>query len=717
MRLRLRRAPLAVALLLAAPGIARSADPAPADTALGKVPADAAYFGSVLRLGETINTVGKSRAWQEVWNDPQVQKLWQQAKAGFEAGEGPFADLKKFLADPANADLPALALDAVSNEVFVYAGSGTADAIALVQEVMGAARFGPAFERLAGGVGGPPGKAQARAALLALAEKPERIKVPELVVGFKVSDPAKVAAQLKRLDPVVADALKGTPIAGRSKRVKVGGDEFLALELDGSLVPWDMVPVAEFEEKEGEFAPLFERLKKATLTVAVGVREGYLLVAVGPTTEHLAKFGGPGPKLAGRPEFKPLAKAAGKPLTSVGYTSATLRGSTATTPEDVTEAADSVKPLLELLELSDDTRKAIEKDLGELGKAVAKQVTKPGASVDFSVRTARGFESFDYDYTPAGEPAAKPLTLLDHLGGDPVLAAVWRSGTTPEDYREVVKWVKVLSKHGLAVVREKLPDAAPVVENVLNEFRPLLAEADEITEKLWLPALADGQQALVIDARWAQRRWHVAMPESDKPLVLPELGIVVGVSDRAKLEQAAERYWNLGDKLVAKARELAPPGSIPEFSLPKPKVERANGRTVARFALPLEWGVHEQVEPTVGASDAVGVFALSAAHANRLLDEKPLKVDLLPFADRTRPLRSAFVFNWGAVADAAGPWADYLTGPNGPDGENAEARDIARKVIRLAGTFRRYGAATYTEGGATVTHSEAVFADVPAGKE
>lgn len=714
MRLRLRPAAvLAAVALCAAP--AAAADPKPADTALDKVPADAAYFRSALRLGETADTIAKSRAWKEVWNDPQVQKLWDQVRAGYDAGEGPFAEVKKFLADPANAELPALVRDAVSNEVFVYAGPGVGDALALLQEMNGAARFGGAFAQAFGGPG-EKGNAQARAALQALAENPDRLKVPELVVGFKVSDPAKVAAQLKRLDPVVAGALEGGLLDGRSKRVTVGGDDFLVLNLDGSLVPWDMLPLAQFEEKEGEFAPLLERLKKLTLSVAVGVRQGYLLVAVGPSAEHLARFGGAGPKLAGRAEFKPLEKAAGKPLTAIGYASADLLATAGTSPTDITELADSLKGLLDAAELSDDLRNAIGKDLEAAGKALAKQVVKPGANVSYSVRTARGWETFDYDYTPAAGDA-KPLTLLDHVGGDPLLAAVWRSGTTVEDYKEAVKWAKVAAGHLKTVVAEKAPDAAPVVENVLKEFGPLLAELNEITETLWLPALADGQQAVVVDAKWASRQWHQALPETARPLPLPEVGVVVGVSDRAKLEKAAERYWSLADKMIAKGRELARPGSVPEFTLPKPTVERAKGRTLARFPFPADWGVDGRVEPTAGASDTVGVLALSAAHADRLLDTKPLRASVAPFADRSRPLVSAFVLDWEGVMTAAGPWVDYLTGPDGPAGENPEAAEVGRKVVRLLGVFKGYGSATYREGGATVTHSEAVFGDVPPVRE
>ena len=105
--------------------------------------------------------------------------------------------------------------------------------------------------------------------------------MPDMVIGLKVSEPAKVTAQLKRLDTLLADALKETPLKGASSRIKVGGDEFLVLKLDASLIPWDAVPLGIFEQKPGEFAPLLARLKKLKTTISVGVRAGYLLIGIG----------------------------------------------------------------------------------------------------------------------------------------------------------------------------------------------------------------------------------------------------------------------------------------------------------------------------------------------------------------------------------------------------------------------------------------------------
>ncbi|VTR96242.1 unnamed protein product [Gemmata massiliana] len=702
---------LAAALPVAVSGPVRAADPAPT-TALNKVPATAETYHSVLRLGETIELLGRSRAWQQLWNDPVVKDLRKKAMEKFsEPGNNEAAALRAFLAEPANAELLGLLLDAASHEVFVSTGAGTGDLLSLGQELVGGARYGPALQKLLGQGGGDPNAARIRIILQGLAERPERVRVPELLIGFKVSDAAKVKTQLKRLDPLVAGALADTPLKGRSKRATVDGDEFLVLELDGSLIPWDQVPIAMFEEKEGEFAPLIKHLKALKLTVSIGVRQGYLLVAIGPSTDQLAKFGGPGPKLAGLPEFKPLAELAGKPLTAVGYTSAAVRRATAATAEDVTAYGDVLKAGLEHADLPDDLRKAIEKDGEALLKSIAKDITKPGAATSFSFRTARGWETYAHDYSPAAAGESRPLTLLNHLGGDPLMAAVWRSGTTVDDYRAAVKWAKIIAGHVEKVAIAKAPDAEPIIKSVRQEIYPVLQELSDVTERLWLPALADGQEAVVLDAKWSSKQWHAALP-TDRPMPLPEFGIVVGVSDREKLEKALEGYLAGANKLLGKARELAPPGSIPEFEIPRPKVETKGGRTFAHYPIPAGLGVDEQFLPTGGLSDKVAVLALSRGHADRLLTETPLASGLAPFARKTAD--SAFYFNWAGMVDTAAPWVDFGLRTFAPEGDAKQNEDVARKVIGALKIFRKYGSVTDRQNGVTVTHSEAVFQDVPA---
>ncbi|MBW8885390.1 MAG: hypothetical protein JF612_11610, partial [Planctomycetia bacterium] len=405
--------------------------------ALSKVPADIEYYRSMLRMGETVETIRKSQMWKQIWDEPALKEL--QKKAMESLGGADFEPIRKFFADPANAEIPALAADAVSNEIFVSIGTGMGDLVSLAQELGGGLRFGPAFQQLLGQGQGDPMRTRARLLLQSLSEKPERLRVPDVMIGFKIREPAKVATQLKRIDPLIADALKDSPLKGRTRRIKLGDDEFLVLSLDGSLVPWDQIPIGMFEDKEGEFAPLMKHLKSMKLSIALGVRQGYLLLVIGQSTDSVLRFGGAGPKLIDRPELKPLANATTKPLTSISYASAKLRQATATTAEDITGLADGAKALLGQIGLPDDLTNSLTKDIDALTQSLAKGLVRPEAAFSYSFRTTRGWETFDYDSTPAGASSTKPLTLLNHVGGNPILASVWRSKTTVDDYRVFVK--------------------------------------------------------------------------------------------------------------------------------------------------------------------------------------------------------------------------------------------------------------------------------------
>jgi len=709
------RSLLWLALALAAPA-ANAADP---KTSLEKLPANTEYFASVLRLGETVEILGKTQLWKMVWNDKFVQEAWKKFLADYEMNEKS-APLRGVLNDPANKDWPALAGDAFSNEIFVAVGDGGGETLAMFGEFYGNS-FTQGITEGIKNANNPEAaqKAQARRVLTMFNEKPERLKLPDILIGLKVSEPDKVAAQIKRLDGILPMLTKGTPVEGRIETAKIGGDEFRILAVDGSLLPWKEFEdrLDNLEDKPNEFKKLIDHVKKMKLTVAIGVRQGYLLIAIGHTTEQLAKFGGTGEKLASRAEFKPLAKFAGKPLTSVSYTSAKLRKAVAPKPEDIAGYLSLAKEGLKRAEqLPEEQRKAIEKDLEALAKDLATGFTTPGGAMDFSVRTPTGWESFAHDYT---EPIGKsvPLTMLNQLGGNPLVAAVYRSGTTVEDYLAFTKWLKIFAGHGEKAVEALAPNGEEMVKKYREEAVPLLKELDQIVEKLWLPALADGQQGIVLDGVWTSKQWHAAMPPADKPMPMIELAFLLGVSDAAKFEKAVEslRLWT--NKAYARTRELNPAGAAPEFEIPKPNVLKVKGVTLANYAIPEALGLDTQFLPTAGLTDKFAALSLSRGHTERLLKETPLKVKAAPLADPSKPLDGAFHVNWAGIVDTLAPWIEMGASfaPQPDDGPNLE--EYLPKMLGVMKVFRSYTRVTYREAGGTVTHSEAIFGDVPAMKK
>ncbi len=697
-------------LTLAIACSSRAAESVAPGTSLNKVPADAEAYAATLRLGETVSLISKTRVWQLIWNESAFQELWKKGREEYDAGKDGWDEFKKVLNDPLNKDLPSLITDAFSNEIFFYAGADWGDRLALMQQVYGSAYYGALLKAFAGANPQDSERAMVRSILITLSAKPDRLRIPDLVFGFKVSEPGKVAAQLKRLDPLLADALKNTPLKGRSKRVKVGGDDFLVLQIDGSLIPQAKPPLADFEDKPGEFGPLWAQMKKTKISFAVGIREGYLLVAIGESENLLKKFGGDGPKLSSRPEFKPLAKFGDRPITAISYTSASLKQAVSATSDDIKNLGVVAKQGLDKIELLKDERAALDKDIDELVKTLGNGLKKPGAELDFSLRTVTGWESYNYDYTEPSTAEQRPLTLLDHLGGKPLMAAVWRSHTTVEGYKEMLKWLTRFTKHGKAIIAAKAPNGEEAIDKYEKNYEPLVKEFSDVIEKLWLPALADGQEAFVIDAKWSSKQWHKAMPPTDKALPMFETGLILGVSDSVKLGQALEGFRAVANKTVAKLREEFPEEQ--HFDISKPQLEQHSGNSFARYPIPEEWGLDGQFLPTGGMSRKVAVVALSRGHAERLLDSTPLKINSLLLADTKRPLDSMFYLDWAGMVDVAAPWVTMAVEmqTNFDDGEKAQR--IAGKVLQALKIFKGYAAVTYRENGATITHSEASFADI-----
>ena len=106
------------------------------------------------------------------------------------------------------------------------------------------------------------------------------------------SDSKRAQAQLARLETLLKEHLATlrTELPQRLSREQIAGSEFLTLKLDGSLIPWDEAPVADLsEEHKKQLDKLAEVLKTKTLTVSLGIRDGYLLLSVGDTSAQLLK--------------------------------------------------------------------------------------------------------------------------------------------------------------------------------------------------------------------------------------------------------------------------------------------------------------------------------------------------------------------------------------------------------------------------------------------
>jgi hypothetical protein len=705
----------ALALLSVLTPCTHAADLDKADTALKILPADAAFFSSSLRIKEQVEIVGKSRAWAKLWNLPAVQQAWKMAQNEYKAG-GQLAPIHDFFAQPENKELLALLADAGSHEIFFYGGDSWAGFLQLLQGTYGAARLAP-LEALVEGnpFGRDPNEMQARAALRFLTRNPQLLNVPDLVIGCKLTDAARAAKQIKRLEGLLGALAAQMPqLKGRVQTAKINDGTFLTLVLDGTMVPWDAIPWKDVEEKPGEFAPLVRQLKARTVTVSLGVQQDYLLFSIGGTTAQLAKIGGRGPRLSSRPELKPLAQYADRKLTSIGYVSKDLVAR-ASAGQDYDRLLDLAKAGLPKSPLPEEQQKRLLRDLTEFAKEMKDDPSRFGALVDFSFLTERGYTGYSYNYgKDESLDGSKPLTLLNHVGGNPLLAVVGRSKVTGENYKMLARWVKIVYGHLDEIARANLQgnDRDEYVK-FTGQLVPLAQRLDKNTATNLIPALADGQGAFVLDAKWSSKQWLQAVPATEKPLPMLEIGIVLGVSDADKLRKAAGEYLSIADDALVAARSLGNvAGAIGDFRLPKPETAKRPAGTLYFYKLPDDLGLDRAVAPTAGLSDKVAALTLSHAHAERLLASKPLAVDGGPLADPKKPLAGAFYCNWPAFVDAVTPWLELAAPQVWPGPEREQFMPQVRTVLQVLKVYRGTTSATYLKDGVIVTERETVIKDL-----
>ena len=125
-----------------------------------------------------------------------------------------------------------------------------------------------------------------------------------------------------------------------------------------------------------------------------------------------------------------MAQHADKPLTSIEYASKDLRTKAGTSKKDIDNLVAKADAALKKVDLPAELQTRLRKDLDLLAQDIKKFIPTIGASFSFAYTTDRGQESYSYDWSEnLGSDGSKPLALLKHVGGHPILAVVGRAST------------------------------------------------------------------------------------------------------------------------------------------------------------------------------------------------------------------------------------------------------------------------------------------------
>ncbi|MCD4726229.1 MAG: hypothetical protein K8R46_01090 [Pirellulales bacterium] len=690
------------------------------DTSLKLVPEDAAFYSSMLRNREQIEAIVNSNAWAKIKEMPAIQMGLMFYNMQLSNPDSVPSKLAEAMENPESRKVIDMLADMASEEIFLCGDMSSADFLQLFQDVQAAQNYGTLMALTTGQIG-DMNRIKAGQTISTLAKNVDLIAVPNIVVGFRIKNTELANEQLIKLETIANIILESNEeTKGRFKKTKVGDYDFLVLELDGSLVPWDEVPVDKFgnmESEEGDVQKIVERIKQSKLVVAIGIRDEYLLVSIGSSLECLEKLG-KGPRLIDREEFKPLAKFADQRLTSVGYLSKAMSRRLNNQKRQIDDVQATVDMLLPEAELSDEQRERIRKDAKEMAEDLKAFVPEAGAIAGFSFLTDRGVESYRYAWGDhGGLDGTKPLGLLQHVGGNPILGVVFRRRVSPENYDLMSKWAKTAYGYFEEFGLPTMPDEdRRKLEEFLEGALPLMERMDKINRELLVPALADGQLALAVDGKLQSKQFVDDMPAAEEPLPMIEPAIIIGLSDAEMFRSAMHDYWDIVNGLIDAMRQVEGTDVPEDIRIPEPQVTDSSEGKVYSFPLPEEWGVDKQIVPNVGISKNAAVISTSPGHTARLLKATPLSMGGL-LAETDRPLAVAGWFDWAALVDLATPWIDYAY-EQSPGLENVgeDQRQLilvqVHTALEVLKVLRTISGQCYFKDGALVSHTLVELRDV-----
>ena len=737
---RLRLVVAALLLATIAPAVPSRADGIPDGLTAGAaavVPADAAFLSATLRAREQYDRFVKSNAFAALKRLPAVRRGLDSLEEQRTMPGSPFSMAETFMQLPENEQALDVLADMVATDTFVYGEPSCISFLKLLQKLQELQGMAPLQAELGDADGLEA--AQKAAIVKGLAANLDLLVVPDVVWGFRTTKIPAAKSQLKRIEvllklvtqanPAMADALARKPIAG---------GEVVTFTIQGDQLPWGELEdeLAEDLDDQADLEKVLGRLRALDIVVALGVIGDRVILSVGDSIDHLQKLALPGSGRQGLLDTPPFAKLQAhkdKPLTGISYVSDALadlnQESAASGFRMLNQAADAaIKQAALPAEAAVDARRLLAKAEKDLGR----RLPEPGPWLAFSFLTDRGYEGYAWDWAQ-NQPfdGSRRLDLLEHVGGAPLAAVVSRiksDSALLDDLTALATggW-SLFMKHGLPRTDE---DARERVEAFDEHVVPLGAKLMKVLRAKLVPALADGQVGLVIDAKTKTTRVQRDLPASAEPLPLLEPAIVLPLADPKLFREGMSDLFTLADELVDAARKMDPDAVPAAYEVPEPEKAKVAAGSIWSFALP-QSGLDEQLRPAIGVGDKAAVFSLVPAQAGRLLAAGRIETGS-QLATFQEPLAGAAALDFAGLVDALRPWIVYVTRYGcaqqrdgsvdadeelTADDETAAAKEALAHVavaLEVAKCFRAATAETSITDEATVTHWRNVIRDLPA---
>ena len=293
--------------------------------------------------------------------------------------------------------------------------------------------------------------------------------------------------------------------------------------------------------------------------------------------------------------------------------------------------------------------------------AIGQYVPTQKGSASYKYFTPEGWEQMTYNRTKdVLQDGSKPLSLLQHVGGDPLMMLVSRLQNKPEYFQLMRQIVQRFKKHLDTAMTTDLEnsDELKKAKPVLDMAWPLLVRLADAWESKFLPAFG-GEHGIVMHAtHLAAKQWWNEMPSSDVPLPLPEIALISEVNDVAKIKDGFKEVISVCDEVVDLARKADPDFVPSNYRIPQPsKSESAAGEKIG-YPIPDDCPAPKTMMPHGLFAGRNLYLAYSEKQSELVAQSSELKIGR-GVIDSSLPLASASYLNIGQILAAGKPWLRY----------------------------------------------------------
>jgi hypothetical protein len=625
-------------------------------------PRDAAFYGSLLNLRQQWDQVVRSEPVQAMISHPAFQRLKEGLEQEWKKAGGQAAQVRTMMRVPLVQDLLALLQEMATEEMFWFADAKMDQFLVEFNRLISEAN-----ESM--GSGNPEMLIRWYENLVKA--RIDAIPVPTLVVGWKIEDQNRALGLLDQLQGIVLLGIGNVPglnqVTDAFQRIEDDRGTRLVLQLSADVVPWDLIPSGT-DQQEVIFEKLQELLEGRTLTIGFGLLDEYLVMTVSEKAVQVKELGS-GISLAAHPHLADVIAAPPGKLTSIGYQSdSSAKASFGVTWNNYfSRLYRSLGPALTLANNGElpEWLEPLEEDLEWLDSEIGQHVPEFKGYTSYSYLIDEGQEGWIQRRSRAVLlDGSKPLSILDHLGGDPMIFLAQRHQYHPEWFgsaRKIVRKMRIYLE-GLSESETLSASDAQRLSILLDEQWPNLEQIANAWQDKFLPGTRDGQFAIAVaSGNLAQRQWASWMPESSEALPVPEAMLVTGVSDSQLVEDGFVATYQAANQTVDVLRKINP-GRIPDdYSIPLPDHETIPTGDRFFYPIPDNCPAPKAMTPQVRLGKQWLSIGYSDPQCGAALEGTPLK-DRAFWWDGSQPMAGASHIHLGKILESILPWVRYGVG-------------------------------------------------------